>query len=237
MVASPSSYVEALALGDANTAKVSPGAIAAATNVAPLPLVRPPTTDGQLATSPRARRGLLFAIAAAMVVAIGGAVVAIAMVSRTPAATTASVSPPHPSADAAVAASPADAAVVAAADPDAATSAPADAAPPDAAALGVAQVPAPQPPTSSATHRVPPSSAVTQHLAAARAAAAANDRLAELAHAQAALKLDPGNVAATYLMGDALVATGDTDHGCQILGNIKRFPAAAQRMRVAGCTN
>jgi len=213
MVASPSSYVEAL----------PPGASTA-------PLVRPPTTEGQPHVPPRARRGLLVAIVAGAVVAIGGAVVAIATVSRTPGATTPATSPPRTVAVA-------DAGPVRAADAAAVAVAVTDAGP-DPDATTVAMTPPPAPPTSP--HRpvpTPSSPAIAAHLAAARTAATANDRLAELAHAQAALKLDPGNVAATYLMGDALVATGDTDHGCQILGNIKRFPAAAERMRVAGCTN
>ncbi len=73
------------------------------------------------------------------------------------------------------------------------------------------------------------------HLAAAVAAGAAGNRLRQLAEADLALRADPRSTRAKYLLGDALVQTGDLDRGCRYLRALKRDRRAAARAKAANC--
>ncbi len=73
------------------------------------------------------------------------------------------------------------------------------------------------------------------HLEAAEEAAAQGNRLRQLAEADLALRMDPRSGRAKYLLGDALVATGDLDRGCKYLLALTRDSRAQQRARAAGC--
>ncbi len=86
-------------------------------------------------------------------------------------------------------------------------------------------------PVTAVTHP----SAPNPHLQAAEAAAAAGNRLRQLAEADLALRADPRSPRARYLLGDALVATGDLDRGCAYLRKLARNARAAARARTAGC--
>ncbi|ACY16182.1 serine/threonine-protein kinase [Haliangium ochraceum] len=77
--------------------------------------------------------------------------------------------------------------------------------------------------------------AVAEQLAAARAARAAGNHLEQLAAADSALRLAPGNRQAAFLLGDALLASGDTARGCRYLRRAGRLPAARAARRRADC--
>jgi predicted Zn-dependent protease len=81
----------------------------------------------------------------------------------------------------------------------------------------------------------PPDGAVAAHLAAADSARRAGNRLRQLAEADAALRLDPRSARARYLLGDALVATGDTATGCRYLRAARRLPEARSALAAGGC--
>ena len=105
----------------------------------------------------------------------------------------------------------------------------AGAAPEDAAArppVDASRAPAP---------RAPDLAELERHLAAAEAARRAGNSLKQLAEADLALDRDPRNARARYLMGDALVTTGDVANGCRYLRSARRIPAAAARLAAAGC--
>jgi serine/threonine-protein kinase len=233
-VFSPSSYVEALPTDGAATSSERPAR-----------LMRPPTTEPGEALG-AAKRPPLALLAVFAALAVAGVVIAmIAVGDKAQPAAALVASEASPGAGSAVAARaetetetgsstststlPSPSMSTTTTTPTTTTTTPTTTAAP------------PRPPVVLPPHpQMPPSAhsarpEVDAHLTAAKDAQAANNRLGELAHAQAALKLDPSNLQAAYLMGDALLATGDTDRGCQILGNIKRFPLALQRMRVAGC--
>ena len=72
------------------------------------------------------------------------------------------------------------------------------------------------------------------HLAAAEAARRAGNRLRQLAEADAALKAAPGNRQARFLIGDALVGSGDLPRGCKYLRQAGSAAAMA-RAREVGC--
>ena len=90
-------------------------------------------------------------------------------------------------------------------------------------------------PPGPATPRSPDTAQLDRHLAAAEQARRAGNSLKQLAEADLALDLDPRSARARYLMGDALVTTGDTANGCRYLGLARRLPAAGARARAAGC--
>lgn len=73
------------------------------------------------------------------------------------------------------------------------------------------------------------------HLRNAEQALRANNRLRQLAEADLALRADPRNQRAKYLLGDALIKTGAIDRGCKYLRELKRNSAAQTRAREAGC--
>jgi serine/threonine-protein kinase len=110
---------------------------------------------------------------------------------------------------------------------------PVDALPPDASAAGLK----PDRPGKPDKPDKPPTVAKkpNPHLEAAEDAAAKGNRLRQLAEADLALRSDPKSTRAKYLLGDALVATGDLDRGCKYLLALKRDTRAQQRARAAGC--
>jgi serine/threonine protein kinase len=232
---SPSSYVEAIAPPDASLDMHVAASDQATTSL------RPATQADIGVTTPR--RGVVLGLALAGLLAVGGAVVAMTMVAGDRSNAPAVAASPQPSARPApppvvADAVPADATTVALAVVDA-TAAPAPVVIDAAVAATPDAAPASSPPQQPRPHgggsmnqRV-----VDTHLRAAREALSSKNYVGELAHAQAALKLDPGNLQAAYYMGDALVSSGDLDHGCEILRNIKRFAPASQRMQLAGCGN
>jgi len=120
-----------------------------------------------------------------------------------------------------------------------------------ARAPGAAAAPKPAVPrtpleTASASHaavRLPaaPSTAAPrhdeadEHLRGAEAALRASNALRQLAEADLALRADPTSVRAKYLLGDALIKSGDLDRGCEYLRTLQRNAAARERARAAGC--
>jgi serine/threonine-protein kinase len=74
-----------------------------------------------------------------------------------------------------------------------------------------------------------------RHLRAARQARASGNTLRQLAEAHEALRRDPRNREAAFLLGDALIASGDTEKGCHYLARARRLPAARARAAAAGC--
>lgn len=80
-----------------------------------------------------------------------------------------------------------------------------------------------------------PRSEAATHLAAAEAARRAGKALTQLAEADAALALEPGNTRARYLVGDALLASGDTPRACAEFARIPRYAAARKAMESVGC--
>jgi hypothetical protein len=95
---------------------------------------------------------------------------------------------------------------------------------PDAGAAPVA-VPAPHAPTSPAA----------SHIAAAQEARAAHNYIKQLTEADLAVRKDPHNAEARFLLGDALLAGGDIQNGCQYLRSVKRLPKARAAMAAASC--
>jgi cytochrome c-type biogenesis protein CcmH/NrfG len=71
----------------------------------------------------------------------------------------------------------------------------------------------------------------------AEAAAQANQTLRQLSAADLALRADPDNVRARYLLGDALIKSGDIEKGCKYLAGLKRVATAHARARAAGCAD
>lgn len=76
---------------------------------------------------------------------------------------------------------------------------------------------------------------VTEHLRNAEEAFRAGNIIRQIAEADLALRDDPRNVRARYLVGDGLIKTGDLDRGCRYLRALKRNPVARDRARAAGC--
>jgi hypothetical protein len=74
-----------------------------------------------------------------------------------------------------------------------------------------------------------------EHLRAAESAFRDNNLLRQLAEADLALRADPRSARARYLLGDALIKSGDIDRGCKYLHAIKRMSLARERARAAGC--
>ena len=167
----------------------------------------------------RSRRGLYLGIGALAVVAVMGVAIVVA---ATRTSRTASIGR-----DAAVAiATPGDAA-----------------APPagDAAAVAIDAAPArpidarPRPAIDADHTSRPPPGAVDPHLQAAEEALRTGNRLRQLAEADLALRDNPRNVRAKYLLADALLKSGDSARGCDYLRTLKRYRPATARAREAGC--
>jgi eukaryotic-like serine/threonine-protein kinase len=77
--------------------------------------------------------------------------------------------------------------------------------------------------------------AVARHLAAAEDARRSGSALRQLAEADAALRADPRNAWARFLMADALITSGDLDRGCKYLRDLGKVRTALDRARKAGC--
>jgi serine/threonine protein kinase len=75
-----------------------------------------------------------------------------------------------------------------------------------------------------------------EHLRAAEAVYRSDGSpLTQVQEADAALRADPRSVRARFLLGDALLKSGDVDRGCKYLAQIKRYAAARARARAASC--
>jgi serine/threonine protein kinase len=102
------------------------------------------------------------------------------------------------------------------------------------AATAIARVDARAP--IDAGNRLPPRNMeAATHLKKAEAAVRAGNRLGQLAEADLALKADPRNVRAKYLLADALIQGGDLDRGCKYLRALGRNPLAVARAKSAKC--
>ena len=207
----------------ASTAPRVPAALASSATVdldalspAPAPAPARPT-DHVSSVMVRRSNKTLIAVMLVVVLALG-TVVAIAMTrEREPAGTSGSTS----RSDAAVVASmqPIDAGV-----PDAAR--PVDAAVEAPSKVVDAPVRKPDKPDKPDRSADPVGPELAQHLAAAEAARRSRNRLRQLAEADAALALDNRHVRARFLMGEALLETGDIANGCKYLRMAKRLREA-----------
>jgi serine/threonine-protein kinase len=74
-----------------------------------------------------------------------------------------------------------------------------------------------------------------EHLRNAEQALREGNKLRQLAEADLALKADPRNVRAKYLLADALIKSGDLDRGCAYLRALGRNPLAVARASSAKC--
>jgi hypothetical protein len=77
--------------------------------------------------------------------------------------------------------------------------------------------------------------AAEEHLQNAEAALRAHNPLRQLAEADLALRADPRSSRARYLLGDALIKSGDLDRGCEYLRALTQLSEARDRARAAGC--
>ncbi|MBL0213121.1 MAG: protein kinase [Myxococcales bacterium] len=177
---------------------------------------------GETGLSPalQSRRGLYLTVGALIVVAMIGVTIAIAM-KKSGSGTTAA---------------PADAAVIGAIASDGGV-APLDAPVPfDASVPEDAAGPRAIDAGTGGTHVQPPRvNPAAEHLRAAEDALRQNNRLRQLAEADLALKADPRNVRAKYLLADALIKGGDLDRGCAYLRGLGRNPLATARATAANC--
>ena len=127
------------------------------------------------------------------------------------------------------------AALVADAGAAATANTPPDAAPPDAASAPDAPPRRNRPRATSRRQKI--AAAVAAHLAAADSARRAGNTLREIAHLDAALKLDSHDQEAAYRLGDALLRSGDEVRGCRYLARARRLRKARDRAAAAGCTH
>jgi serine/threonine-protein kinase len=214
----------------------------------------PPASSVQTAQT-RAHAGgaqrRMLALTAAVVV-LGAAALGLALWSRT---TAGGATPAQPASPAALAQVARAAAAPATDEPAAPTPAPAAPAAPAAingAAPGANPGPAPATPGSAAGDRAQPASApasgededeerrsrkrdVARHLAAAEGARRQSNRLKQIAEADSALRLEPGNRQAAFLLGDALLASGDEDNACKYLRRARGLTQARAALRRASC--
>jgi eukaryotic-like serine/threonine-protein kinase len=186
-----------------------------------IPAKEPPpqtTTSGMIRTVvQRRRRGALVALALALAAFAAVAVVIVASRSSSPSTsiTADAAAPARP--DAGRRTKPrVDAAAVVPRAPDDAAAPPA---PADARA--------PTPPR--------PSSTAQEHLKNAEEAARSGNLLRQLSEADLALRADPRNLRAKYLLADALLLSGDLEKGCGYLRQLTRYPPARSRAKAAGC--
>ncbi len=88
---------------------------------------------------------------------------------------------------------------------------------------------------SHATERSAKRREAARHLAAAESARSQGNHLKQIAEADSALRLEPGNRQAAYLLGDALLAGGDEQNGCKYLRRARNLEAARRALQRAGC--
>jgi serine/threonine protein kinase len=81
----------------------------------------------------------------------------------------------------------------------------------------------------------PQNTEAAKHLAAAEDAKRAAKTLRQIAEADAALRADPRNTRARFLLADGLLISGDLDRGCKYLRDLGRNSTALARARSAGC--
>ncbi len=81
----------------------------------------------------------------------------------------------------------------------------------------------------------PRATALVRHLEAAETARRGGKHLKQIAHASEALQLDARHQRARFLLGDALIETGDQANGCKYLRTATRVAGARERARTAGC--
>jgi serine/threonine-protein kinase len=77
--------------------------------------------------------------------------------------------------------------------------------------------------------------ALEGHLKAAEAARRARNRLKQLAEADAALQVEPKSTRARFLLGEALLETGDAANGCKYLRQAKRVSEARALLASGRC--
>ncbi|MDB4957746.1 MAG: serine/threonine protein kinase [Myxococcales bacterium] len=218
----PSSYFQALPSEtldpNATLPPPSPQAVSRA-NAPTLIAADAPTTTGTVTTVRGGNRGLWLAAGALAIAGMIAAVIVVA--SRKQAA----VAEPRTGTAGVIKidAQPA-AMVVEAPAADAAVEVPVDAAPIVA-------------PGSGARPKLvmPASSEAAKHLAAAEQAKQAGKNFRQLIEADAALHADPHSVRARFLLGDALLTSGDLARGCKYLRDLGRNSAALARAHSAGC--
>jgi len=207
---SPSKYIEALP-GNAMDPDTVPGSRSAASDPGS------PTTTGVQRRS--RRRGL--ALALGSIAVVGVVVAAIVLATNKQPRSTAPPDAPIVAVTA-DARAPADAAV--AIDAEVAAL---DAAPPPADARHAVDAP-----TQTHTAAKPE---VAEYLRIADEARQSGEFLRQVLHADLALKADPSNVRAKFLLGDGLISTQDFEKGCKYLRALTRYPAAQTRANAAGC--
>jgi len=76
---------------------------------------------------------------------------------------------------------------------------------------------------------------IAAHLGAAESARKAGNSLKQIAEADSALRLDAKNRRAAYLLGDALVKSGDKARGCSYLRKARSLREARERLADANC--
>jgi serine/threonine-protein kinase len=92
--------------------------------------------------------------------------------------------------------------------------------------------------SGSATVAAPPSASASPaapYIAAAQAARASGNHIKQLTEADLAVRKDPHNPEARFLLGDALIAGGDIQNGCEYLRSVRRLPKARAALAAAGC--
>jgi eukaryotic-like serine/threonine-protein kinase len=207
-------------------------AVAAAAPRAGVPSVFLPSSVSEERARLRTRRATWIAVGAAMAAIAAVAIIAVAA-GRSSAGEDAGSSAPKVATPAA-----AGSAAAAARDPDRGSDGAIPTNPPPTARRVTA--PPPAPPRARTTAAPPPlarrtDSEADRHVAAATAARAAGNRLKQLAEADLALRKDPRNAEARFLLGDALVATGSIENGCQYLRAVKRMAKARAAAEAAHC--
>lgn len=117
-----------------------------------------------------------------------------------------------------------------------------DSAPPVDTVVAAAPADAPLPILADAAVRhgsgkppQPKPNAALEHLRKAEAALRTGDNLKQTIESDLALRADPRNVRAKYLLGDALIKSGDLPHGCSYLRALGRNQLAQNRAKAAGC--
>jgi len=229
--------LRALADSQGNAATRVPAALAASATVdvdavpseppvvqAPTVPARPrslPSTGTEMVSTRGLRRGTRFTIGVIAVLVLGlGAVVAIAMTrKRASGSGSRSASVSEPIKDAGVPeVIPIDATPVADAR---SVEIPIDAAPPRKAS------------GTDVSHEV--DAVLARHLAAAESARRSKNRLRQLAEADAALERAPKHTRARFLMGEALLETGDAANGCKYLRSAKSMGDARAILSSGRC--
>jgi serine/threonine protein kinase len=194
---------------------VNPGALTpSATGVTPQ--VESSTRDLLAVVRPR-RRGLYLGLGALGTLGAAATALGIALASR-------ASSPATPDTSA-VALAPADAAAVGSDVPSL------DAAIAEVTDAAVVLEDAPSTTRISSTR----SASSSRHLRAAEDAFRTGKLMKQLAEADLALREDPRNARAKYLLGDALIKYGDLARGCAYLRTLGRNALAVARANAAGC--